>query len=388
VTQQATCQQRMFAGAPCGLPVDSSHSTLCILHDPNETKDTGLFDEVLRGKIKQDEADPALEMIDLSNVVFHCVPKFDSRVFKKVAYFHEAMFTKGASFCGARFVSEAHFWGARFRGKADFTLARFEGTARFSSAQFDVVDFNDARFDNVGRFTLTSFEGETNFWGTVFSDHVRFGQVDMSRVQLLGTDVSKVHFVGCTWPKKPDPLLWPFPIKWPKFLVSSRNAVHDEILLVQNLEPEDAYAYKQRFYDVSGLYRQLRLNLEASRQEIEAGDFYIGQMEMRRLDSEYGLAYRGLLWLYRAIAMYGESPWRPLLVYWLLAAPLFALGYWWRGDVTYADGLFSALTAGALFRQIPAGIEGWEKLLIYGNMLADIFLLGLTLLALRRRFHR
>ena len=139
---------------------------------------------------------------------------------------------------------------------------------------------------------------------------------------------------------------------------------------------------------VADLYRQLRLNLEGTKQEVEAGAFYVGQMEMRRLDNFYSWHHRLLLTAYRVLATYGENYLRPFLWYAIILAPLYALAYWILGSVSYSEGLFSALTAGALIREVPKGIESWETLLVYSNMLTSIFLLGLTLIAFRRRFSR
>jgi hypothetical protein len=138
------------------------------------------------------------------------------------------------------------------------------------------------------------------------------------------------------------------------------------------------------------VYRQLQLNLEASREESEAGNFYVGMMEMRRqqLPSYYPWFFRQILSGYRVLAKYGESFGRPLFWYLVVLSPVFALGYWRLSSSSYADALFSALTAGFFFREVPQGIEGWEKLLVYANMVSVIPLLGLTIIALRRHFRR
>lgn len=140
---------------------------------------------------------------------------------------------------------------------------------------------------------------------------------------------------------------------------------------------------------VADVYRQLRINLEGTRQEIEAADFYIGQMKMRRRDSSYDLIYRVLLAVYRIVGMYGQSYWRPMVWYALILSPLFMLGYRALG-LSYSEGLFTALMAGTILQgaPVPAGIESWEKLVVYFNMFYGIFLLGVTLVAFNRRFRR
>jgi len=52
------------------------------------------------------------------------------------------------------------------------------------------------------------------------------------------------------------------------------------------------------------------------------------------------------------------------------------------------DNVSAALISGRLFTDIHESISGWEKIVVYLNMLADILLLSLTVIALRRHFHR
>lgn len=239
---------------------------------------------------------------------------------------------------------------------------------------------------------------------------VRFEGVDLSRVSFLRTDVSQVRFVGCTWPQNPELTLWPLTNVFPflKWFTTKRAAIHDELALgapdnnlpgwqrryyhsriVASATPNnDLKSRQEKQHLVADLYRQLRLNFEGTKQEVEAGDFYIGQMEMRRQDTAFPRPYRLLLAAYRVLAMYGQSYARPFFWYAFILAPLFALGYTFLSDLPYAEGLFTALTAGALFNQLPDGIEAWEKLLVYFNMLADFLLLGLILVATRRHFTR
>ncbi len=336
---------------------------------------------------------------------------FDKAEFVGRAVFDHTEFSSQAYFRGVRFAREAHFESVKFRGFAAFPSAEFEGNTDFSNADFgEDAQFVRSKFQSGGTFSGAQFRAGANFSyavvgktleyrGTSFpplhSDTeiefhfltfqapqaLRFEDVDLSRVSFIGTDLTQVHLVGCRWPSKTERRFWPVPL-WSQ----QRLVVYDELIL----EERDVKGKmpKVTLPLVADLYRQLRINLEASRQEIEAGDFYIGQMEMRRRDTSYPLIYRLLLACYRAVADYGESYWKPFAWYALILTPLFALAYWALGTVAYANGFFSALTAGVLFREVPEGVVAWEKMLVYFNMIADIFLLGLTLVALRRRFRR
>ena len=336
-----------------------------------------------------------------SEATFRADAYFSESSFGGFAFFSEATFNGVANFGGATFSGDASFTGATFSGAAYFSEATFSGTASFSWATFkESVSFEGTRFPprdsryDIG-FERVTFQrpSVTYFW-----------HVDLSRASFLYTDVREVKFMGVTWASLPEHALWPLPLfkRWK----AGRHGIRSHLELEearrgraapgspQAAESPDAKEQREEVLrthrSVAEQYRLLRLNYETSKQEIEAGDFYIGQMDMRRLDNdnkEYPWLYRALLNGYRTVALYGESYLRPLIFY-LAFSLLFAWGYQWRGCASYADGLFTALTAGALFRDVPVCIDDAEKILVYFNMLADILLLGLALVAMRRRFHR
>ena len=501
-TQVTTCES-----PTCDLVADRGHPTLCVLHDPNYSKDAALFKARLEAKIRKDEDAADAKVIDLTRVVFPPGTDLGAHAFRKEVNFAEAAFASGANFSGAifgtagffrsmfdgtvsfddaqfdgpalfeeaKFAGDANFWNVEFYHEARFSRARFHRSARFAKTKFGrdadfngavfdgLADFAYARFNSIGAFfsakfaaevefatassasdayfANTKFEGSTEFHNARFAGEVNFRQADfssakylkftrvdidtslffhhalfptagtgaivrfhyltlsttqrlrfegvnLSRVSFLRTDVSQVQFVGCTWAQKQYPRLWPLSFSRPGILAHKRNAIYDDLAL--DYPEEDSAELGQNLHLVADLYRQLRLNLEGSRQEVEAGDFYIGQMEMRRRDPGNWPERRFHMLLlsgYRLLAMYGESYIRPFAWY-VIFAFLFAIGYWMVGNVSYPDGFFSALTSGALFREVPKGIVSWEKMLVYFNMLFDILLLGLTVVALRRRFSK
>ena len=307
-------------------------------------------------------------------------------------------FRREALFASARFHRKADFWGATFEDEADFSNTALEGETHFRDAEFAKrSDFSASLISGNLYFIHTSFRGSDGRAASVFRSlviesvpGVRFEGVDLSKVSFLRTDVSQLQFVACKWARMVDPLLlWPFPFAPPRPLTHSRSAIWDEVELDERRRQGEDISAELPL--VADQYRQLRINLEARRQEVAAGDFYIGQMEMRRRDHrDFDPIYRGLLGFYRLVAMYGQSYWRPFVIYAFILAPLFALAYWVLGEkVAYADGLFVGLTAGALLQGlVPTGIESWDLMVLYLNMLADIALLGLILLALGRRFRR
>jgi hypothetical protein len=286
-----------------------------------------------------------------------------------------------AVFSLVRFDEQSDFWEAQFGGVADFTRTRFSGHADFSRIIVqESLTFQEETFLPKETNCSVSFQGLTG----ESAQRIRFEGVNLFRVSFLRTDVSQTRFVGCKWPEVPT---LPFPLRICRPIGQFRHVIFDELLLEQRKrqgEPID----DQRAA-VALLYRQLQINYEANRQEAEAGDFYVGFMEMRRRDPDnFPWFYRVMLFIYRELAKYGEAFGRPLFWYLAVLSPLFALGYWLLSPSSYPDALFSALTAGFFFREVPQGIEGWEKLLVYANMVSVILLLGLTVIALRRHFRR
>ncbi|MDP2953876.1 MAG: hypothetical protein Q8O76_11250, partial [Chloroflexota bacterium] len=134
---------------------------------------------------------------------------------------------------------------------------------------------------------------------------------------------------------------------------------------------------------------------------------------MRRHDSRFAWLYRKLLLpLYRFAALYGESYWRPLLLYAFLAGLLFAplylaggfrgaagdvhrdvwagIGALWDGALwgDYLQAVYLALTAGVPFRTELHVVSPWVVGPYFANALLNILLLALTVIALRRQFKR
>jgi len=74
---------------------------------------------------------------------------------------------------------------------------------------------------------------------------------------------------------------------------------------------------------VAHLYKQLRSVYESTGRYFEAGDFFYGEMEMRRRQRgpREGRFLQVLLYLYKSISYYGERPLRAL--WWLAGTILF-----------------------------------------------------------------
>jgi len=362
--------------------------------------------------------------------------------FSGAANFGDATFNGDASFGDATFSGDAVFGNARFSGAAVFRGATFNEDAGFEGAMFSgAADFGGATFENWLRFQGTTFPRDEGPGVVRFEivtlekpERAYFQDVNLSRVSFMGTDVRHVHFLNTTWAKlpkraRPTPRWWPFatmravrrkrarwPRSWPLVFMTALwrrrptwlrrrplNVLYDDPRVSgRGMSQESAS-------QAAELYRQLRVNLEENRQHIEAGDFYVGQMDMRLHDTDF--AWRSLLRLYGVVALYGESYWRPLFLYVALGL-LFAVGYLWGGFQgieekvqrnvwvgpsalwdwsflkDYVQAFLVALTPGAPFRAEPQFYSWWLRPVQYANTLLNVVVLTMAVIALRRAFRR
>jgi len=293
--------------------------------------------------------------------------RFIEASFQGVARFVEASFQKRADYVEATFQEEAWFVGARFQS-ALFAKVTFRRTAWFSSAAFqESTWFYDVTFQDTTWFVNSVFLDEVEFRDVVMKlEGVRFvgspdapkpnldrvwlglsdeqrsrlehvwgqklerlravvdrGYVSLKMVSFLDSDVMKMRFLNVEWDAKV--------FRIGRFEVK-RSAVRDEMRLYEESPPRNYGA-------VAALYRALRHNYQRELRYAEAGDFYIGEMEMRRLQISMQRApsaspSRGLVplvfavwgWLqrnllspiawYRNLSLYGES--YRLAVFWVI----------------------------------------------------------------------
>jgi hypothetical protein len=264
----------------------------------------------------------------------------------------------GANFSLAQLTgkSKANFVDARFvcDGQVNFSRARFSGGsgADFSNAEFHCpagVSFSGSTFSGEGRIL---FSGRTFHHGTPvdfqdvsfeFPDRITFSEVDLSHARFLSTDVTRVNFTRNSWCGR----------RYNSSLFSGRVKVYDELFqergrMLRHIQRFSrtmgvgtrllAAVQKARFLDRLGapgrtarlsllsrariwaapkeenhwgvyrLYNQLMANYTHNYRYHEAGDFFAGQMEMRRRENFENPLVRMGLWLYRLFSLFGERP--------------------------------------------------------------------------------
>jgi len=265
---------------------------------------------------------------------------FESAKFSKDAKFGGATFSGMALFGGATFSENAVFGTAIFRESATFWRAIFSGLAIFGGATFRNVSFHEAvfvgfadlgaRFEGTAVFERVVFQRDTiessnfvelmepqpipNVRITAFHDasvgkegEVRFIQpreydarlgiernFGIDRVSFLNVDLERFNFQEVEWG-----------------ILRGRRAVIEEAMMgrppFETVTPEK----------VRQVYGRLRANQEKAFRYAEGGDFFIGEMEMRRCwlrgRGWRGLAERFLLWVFSGLSRYGESISRPAL---------------------------------------------------------------------------
>lgn len=353
---------------------------------------------------------------------------FESTQFGDGALFVGAQFGDGADFEGTKFGDRASFWSAKFGNRASFVAAKFGDGARFGFAQFgDGVDFMDAQFGHQLNFIYARFNGETNFKNIKFEERnsnyvhnftnviferpnkVVIENVDLNSFAFVKTNVQEINFLDCDWPE-----------------IGNRLAVFDEIYYSKK-NTDDKILKKATLGEIEQLYLRLQANFENNKRYAEAGDFYIGAMEMRRkqIAEKSGRIRKwlrqnifSLIACYRLVSLYGERYTRSLI--WMLAVLLlFPIFYLLAGfdypetnppstNTTYENvnydisfklntsqltrdfsrALFISLHAFTFQRNAAFRLSTASQVVSIIESVLSAILIALFLLAIRRRFRR
>jgi len=302
---------------------------------------------------------------------------FYSTVFQGSAYFADAVFQSAVSFLSSRFEAEAVFYNATFKDRASFADMVFKGRVYLLGANFE-NRLLISRADDASTF----FENEVDFRQVKLlkPEMVTLYKVGLHKTRFLLTDLRKVEFLDVDWYKEKG---------------KGRNKIYDEV----SPDPET----KSFDYPLIGqVYKRLRANYEENLNYAEAGDFHIGEMEMRR-KGEKNIFNKGIIWLYKLISNYGESYWLPLG--WIaLLLLIFPFLYMLVGitsstnvDINqnfetlrdYGSSLTFSLSVFSLVREKPYHtINNLGHILTVLESIFSPVMIAFFLLALRRRFKR
>ncbi|MGH3390338.1 MAG: pentapeptide repeat-containing protein [Actinomadura sp.] len=404
---------------------------------------------------------------DFGGAVFRGRVFFTGAVFEGAADFYEARFERFANFRDVKITGDATFNGAVFADGPLLEATVVDGLLRFSRVEFAnisalgpftaaTVDFTHATFHRRLRMDAHTSEimcDRTRFLGGVnlFAEQaaitladtelggpsligsqergsrrprlVRVAGTDVGQLTASDVDLSRCAFTGAhnldQLRLNGDHLFSTSPRS---LLVSRRSIIWDEHLWRSRWgTPRDRRVWPkvddpasrdvEPFWtgDVCQAYRALRKGLEDAKDEPGAGDFYYGEMEMRRrgrhLEARVRrrerwwagwLVSRGehaLLWLYWLLSGYGLRASRAVtalaVLIALAAAVLTAWGFPPDAHVDYTGSVRFSLTAATSFLQGPerrlTATGEWVELVL---RFTGPVLFGLTVLALRGRVKR
>jgi uncharacterized protein YjbI with pentapeptide repeats len=271
------------------------------------------------------------------NTTFNKYASFLGAGFGRGAEFEQVIFNEDAVFLGTRFIGIARFRSAEFNGTADFVGAEFHTDAEFGEATFSRNVyfqgalfmgslFMRARFEGLAVFDRTVFQRDTTrssnlaqlvdretnpeipvtrFDGAIVGQNaeVRFIQpreqkegkmrnFAIDRVSFLNVDLERFNFQDVEWGT-----------------YEGRRVVIEEVLMgkppFEDVTPEK----------VRQIYARIRTNQEKALRYAEAGDFFVGEMEVRRkaLEDRGSRVWpeRFALWVFKWLSYYGESIFRP-----------------------------------------------------------------------------
>lgn len=319
-----------------------------------------------------DNSDVEFENCDLNTArfsltTFHSI-SFQTCTFNYVN-FRTTKFNNNLSISKCSFKGEADFSGCHFIGKSKFELTSFHTNTIFQYAHFlDVVKYHNVDFKEQ---QLVTFNG------------------DLSNVSFLGTDITRVKF--------DEKIIWGV----------DKYSIFDARELISNPE-------KFGLSSVLAVYRNLRENYEFRLMYEEAGQFFVKEMELKRIyyedpNDNYKTKikecrrYFSLTNCYNILCQYGESfkrvsIWALVIfasvsIYFFIYPDIYALEQTKpRGDIDY-----SSKVADDLVFRIEISLERAfaSFFQVSNNSLADYLvrasslpILGTLFVVLRRRFER
>ena len=164
-------QGNTFTLHQCGLKslAKSENHQLCILHDPDQEKDSESFTSTLQLLMRMSIGQKS--DLHLEGTVFPSDFDVENSVFEEKAYFSDCHFFGSANFSKTIFKKRAYFKGCRFQKDADFFSAIFCENVSFREAEFSQkVSFVGAEFSSDAYFWNTKFNGTTLFSNVTFKD--------------------------------------------------------------------------------------------------------------------------------------------------------------------------------------------------------------------------
>ncbi len=385
----------------------------------------------------------AVGAVNFFSAQFDSHADFRDSIFEVTSNFSNAQFKGAVSFRGAKFSehSSAEFNSTTFSHNCYFVDVQSSSRITFTECLFsEEADFRNATLLGPTRIIRANFARLARFGGapTKESEETRlnvcFWEANMERVSFRNADLRNVSFYHCYSLDKVELIA----CLWNKAF-NRRRVLYDELVL-RRCRPEwgteGAYEYSAlngannwraidgRTVDVKvprddewerleNTYRDLRRNFEDRRDYAGASEFYVGEMELRRLKRpERQRQLFSLEALYLHLSTYGENWWKPIVwlsVLLLLCSSAYAVSgleledsggivriCWQPGTASFIDdlGVFGLATLHSLsvltfLRVSVAEPYHWigQSMAILQLLLSPI-LITLSVLAIRRKLKR
>ena len=299
------------------------------------------------------------------------------------------------------------FSGAEFNSakKVDFSKAEFRSTlgTMFVASNFEKVgevSFRKSKFFGKGivAFTKTRFNPKGflnfNYVYIEFPEFMEFINANLSKAILLRTNLNKIKFNRVHFFTPGGSELYDA-VKWHEKYRKAKSELQDEL--------------EEDLYYIELLYTQLKQNFENMRDFSRAGDFHVGEMEMRRKQYSLFNQYISILNFYRILSNYGQS-WKRAFKRFIYGSLIFSVLHQFSYKTPISAiwenknkiEIFSSLAKewfitldflllGRIYgvSDLPSKIDGW-----FGNLVLLIesvfgpLMLALMILALRRHTRR
>ena len=341
---------------------------------------------------------------DFSGVKFGGPANFDLAGFETTAYFGWAEFEDIVFFDASTFseTAELDFLKTKFHRQFQFLEVYSHSVIDFSSCDFvDEADFRDSTL--LGPMTLhrSKFQREARFGPISFQDGkerplcVRFWEMDMPNVTFRRADLrgvtfynsynlDRAEFSACLWNKAHN----------------RQSVLYDELALrgdkpIWGSEMGEAIVSSppsvEEWERVENTYRDLRRNLENRKDYAAAGEFYVGEMEMRRLPKPWIQRHiLSLEALYLHLSDYGENWWKSIgMLLFLLGISTLVYAGWPKNLDTLGISLMYSLSVFTLLRVSVGDPLHWTgQLMAIVQLVLSPILITLSVLAIRRKLKR
>jgi uncharacterized protein YjbI with pentapeptide repeats len=295
----------------------------CIFHLPKGSAEKNspslkqkVFQKIEDAKAKDERCNLSGTIFndDMSFTLFNKDNPLPETDFKRAVFcgevdFKEAVFEGPVTFEFARFEGDAYFNSAVFKKKADFSCTVFKGGGYFGYGQFaEKANFAEITFEGEAFFAEKTFLEGADFTTADTNRLIVFDRVDLTRVSFLDSDLRKVDFRNCTFPKLG---------RNTRVLYDENKLVVDNKVSVDKDEEDEALngsiSVAEEIERVEILYRRLKQKYLDERDYRQASEWHVREKEMWKKRTGIGEFLSFIfLWLYDISSGYGEKPGRAL----------------------------------------------------------------------------